>query len=101
MEIIAAILHFSNFAFSASAAILAVMLFRHYRHRGWLLLAISFLTPFWFLLLRIVQGRPLLTYRSSGPVVDGVAPIESSLGVSGILYDGCGSAAIIDSRCKT
>jgi hypothetical protein len=79
MEILAAILHFSNFAFSASAAILAVMLFRHYRHFGWLLLAVSFLTPFWFLLLRIVQGRPLLTYRSSGPVVDGVAQLNYHL----------------------
>jgi hypothetical protein len=75
MEILAAILFFANFAFSATAAILAVKLFRHYRHCGWLLLAVAFLSPFGFLLLRFFHGRPLLTYRSYGPVVDGVAQL--------------------------
>jgi len=79
MEILAAILHFSNFVFSATATILAVMLFRQARHCGWLLLAIAFLSPFGFLLLRIVHGRPLLTYRSYGPVVDGVAQLNYRL----------------------
>ncbi len=79
MELLAAILYFSNFAFSATAAILAVMLFRHYRHCGWLVLAVAFLSPFGFLLLRIVHGRPLLTYRSYGPVVDGMAQLKYHL----------------------
>ena len=79
MKILAAILHFSNFALSATAAIFAVMLFRHYRHCGWLVLAVSFLSPFGFLLLRIVHGRPLLTYRSYGPVVDGAVQLNYRL----------------------
>ena len=73
MEIVAAILYFSNFAFSAAAAILAVMLFRHYRHCGWLLLAVAFLSPFAFLILRLVHGRPLFTYISSGSDANGLA----------------------------
>ena len=76
MEILAAILYFSNFALSATATILAVMLFRHYRHCGWLLLAVAFLSPFAFLLLRLVRDQPLFTYRGSGPVVNGVAELR-------------------------
>ena len=79
MEILAAILHFSNFVLSATAAVLAVTLFRYYRHCGWLLLAVAFLSPFGFLLLRLLHGRPLLTYRSHGPVVDGVAQLTYRL----------------------
>jgi hypothetical protein len=75
MEIIAAISYFSNFAFSAAAAILAVMLFRHYRHCGWLLLAAAFLWPFYTLLLRLINGRPLLTYRSIGSDINGAAQV--------------------------
>ena len=83
MEILAAILFFSNFALSATAAILAVMLFRHYRYCGWLVLAVAFLSPFGFLLLRLLHGRPLLTYRSYGPVVDGVAQLTYRLEIPG------------------
>jgi hypothetical protein len=83
MEILAAILYFSQFAFSATAAVLAAMLFRHYRHVGWLLLAAAFLTPFVFLLLRFMNGRPLFTYYSIGPVVNGAAQITISYDIPG------------------
>jgi hypothetical protein len=73
MEIIAAILFFSRFVLAATAVSLCIMLFRHYRHIGWLVLGSSFLSPFLFLLLRLCQSRPLLTYRSSGPIVVGGA----------------------------
>ena len=73
MEILAAILYFSNLLLSATAAVLAVMLFRHYRHCGWLLLAAAFLSPFGFLLLRLVHGRPLFTYISTGSDANGLA----------------------------
>jgi hypothetical protein len=83
MEILAAILELSNFAFSATAAILAVLLFRHYRHCGWLVLAVAFLSPFGFMLLRLLHGRSLLTYRSYGPVVDGVAQLNYRMEIPG------------------
>ena len=83
MEILAAILYFSQFALSATAAVLAVMLFRHYRYCGWLLLAVAFLSPFGFLLLRFLHGRPLLTYRSYGPAVDGLAQLTYRLEIPG------------------
>jgi hypothetical protein len=74
MEAIAAVLFFANFALSAIAVSLSVMLFRQHRQIGWLLLAVDFLWPFFTLLLRLVHGMPLLTYRTGfGPVVNGVA----------------------------
>ena len=73
MEIIAAVLFFSNFALSVIAASLAVMLFRHHRQNGWLLLAVAFLCPFFTLLLRLVNGFALLNYRSVGSNAAGQA----------------------------
>jgi hypothetical protein len=83
MEILAAILYFSNFALSGTAAILAVMLFRHYRYCGWLVLATAFLSPFGILLLRLLHGRPLLAYRSFGPVADGAGQLTYHLEIPG------------------
>jgi hypothetical protein len=83
MEILAAIAYFSNFALSASAAVLAFMLFRRSRHCGWLPLGVAFLSPFGFLLLRLLHGRPLLTYRVYGPVVDGVAQLTYRVEIPG------------------
>jgi len=83
LAFLAASLFFSNFAFSATAATLAVMLFRQSRHCGWLLLAVAFLSPFGFLLLRMLHGRPLLTYRSYGPVVHGVGQLTYRLEIPG------------------
>jgi predicted membrane metal-binding protein len=73
MEILAAILYFSNFVLSLTVMVLAIMLFRHYRHCGWLLLAAAFLSPFWYFLLRLVHGRPLFSYISTGSDVNGLA----------------------------
>jgi hypothetical protein len=83
MEILAAILYFSNFAFSAAAAVLAVMLFRHYRHCGWLLLTVAFLSPFGFLLLRFLNGRPLFTYIGSGSDAYGFAHVTIRYDIPG------------------
>lgn len=83
MVTVAAILHFSNYAFSAVAAILAVKLFRHYRHCGWLLLAVAFLSPFGFLLLRFVHDRPLFPYRSFGPGVNGLPHVTIHYDIPG------------------
>lgn len=83
MEILAAILFFSNLALSATAAILAVVLFRHYRHCGWLLLAVAFLWPFGSMLLRLLHHMRLLTYRSYGPVVDGLPQLTYHLQIPG------------------
>jgi hypothetical protein len=73
METVAAILYFLHFVLAAIAVSLCIMLFRHYRHVGWLLLAAAFLSPFAFLLMRLVNGLPLLTYRSVGSSVNGVS----------------------------
>jgi hypothetical protein len=75
MENLAAISYFANFALSATATFLAFKLFRRYRHCGWLMLGVAFLSPFGFLLLRLLHGRPLLTFRSYGPAVNGVAQL--------------------------
>jgi len=83
METLAAILYFSNFVFSAAAAVLAVMLFPHYRHCGWLLLAVAFLSPFGFLLLRFMNGRPLFNYISSGSDVNGLAHVTIRYDIPG------------------
>ncbi len=59
------------------------MLFRHYRQIGWLLLAVAFLSPFAFLVLRLVHGLPLLTYRSQGPIVNGLAQVTIHYDIPG------------------
>jgi hypothetical protein len=72
VEIGAEILYFSQFALSAMAAALCVMLFRHGRQCGWLMLGVAFLSPFGFLLLRLVHGQTLFTYRSISPGANGM-----------------------------
>ena len=83
MEAIAAILYFSQFVLSAIAASLSIVLFRHYRNVGWLLLAVAFLSPFWFLLLRIVHGQPFFTYRTYGPAVNGIPTLTIRYDIPG------------------
>jgi hypothetical protein len=74
-EIIAAVLFYSNFVLAATAVSLSVVLFRHYRNCGWLIMACAFSSPFVFLLLRVAHDMPLLTYRSMGSDVNGVAQV--------------------------
>jgi hypothetical protein len=83
MEIIAAILYFSNFLLSAMAVSLAVMLFRHHRNFGWLVLAAAFSSPFAFLLMRLVSGHPLFTYRILGPAVSGAGQVTYRIEIPG------------------
>jgi hypothetical protein len=75
MEILAAILYFSNFALSAIAVCLAVVLFRRFRNCGWLFLAGAFTTPYIFLLLRFFSGHRLFTYKTVGAGVNGVTAV--------------------------
>jgi len=75
MEAIAATLYFSNYLLSAIAVSLAVTLFRRHRNCGWLILAGAFTSPFIFLLMRWFSGHPLFTYKSVGPVINGVTTV--------------------------
>ena len=75
LEIVAAILFFLNYALSATAVGLCVVLYRLQRQLGWLVLAVAFTWPFGTLLLRIVHGSRLLTYRSIGTDHYGVAQL--------------------------
>lgn len=76
MEILAAILYFSNFVLSATAVFLAVLLFRRFHNCGWLVLAGAFTTPFIFLLLRWFSGHPLFTFMTTGSGVNGVSSVK-------------------------
>ena len=75
LETVAAVLFFLDYALSATAVVLCVVLYRLYRQMGWLVLGVAFLWPFGVLLLRIVHGSPLLTYRSMGTDHYGVAEL--------------------------
>ncbi len=79
MEALAILLALSRYALAIAAVYLCILLYRHYRHIGWLVLGLSLLDPLVHLLLRLVQGRPLLVYRTSGPAVDGVATMSYRL----------------------
>jgi hypothetical protein len=83
MELIAAILYFSNYALSAIAVSLAVILFRRYRNCGWLILAGAFTSPFLFLLMRWFSGHRLFSYKTVGPVVDGAASVTYHYDIPG------------------
>lgn len=83
MEAVAAILFISQFVLSAIAASLAVVLFRHSRSVGWLLLAVAFLSPFAFLLLRLAHGLPLLTYHSYGRAANGALQVTVRYDIPG------------------
>ena len=73
MEAIAIMLALSRYVLAVAAVYLCVLLYRHYRHCGWLVLGASLLEPFVHLLIRLVQGRPLLVSGTTGQTVDGVA----------------------------
>lgn len=75
MEIIAAILYFSNFLLSAVSASFAALLFRRHRQVGWLLLGVSFLWPFFSLAIRALHGHRLFPYHSEGSDSNGVAHV--------------------------
>jgi hypothetical protein len=47
------------------------VLFRRSRQRGWLLVSVAFMQPFWTLLLRAIHGRQLFTYMTVGVAPDG------------------------------
>jgi hypothetical protein len=75
MEVVAAILFFSNYVLVAIAVGLCIGLFRLHRQWGWLVLGVAFLWPFGALLLRLAHGMPFLTYRTVGTNHYGVAQL--------------------------
>jgi hypothetical protein len=76
MEALAILLALSRYALAMASVYLCVLLFRHYRHIGWLILGLSLLDPFVHLLIRLTQGRPLLSYRTTGQTADGLMTIS-------------------------
>ncbi len=83
LGILAAFLFYLNYALSATAVGLCVVLYRLQRQIGWLVLGVACLWPFGAVLLRIVHGTRLLTYRSVGIGHDGVAQLTYSLQIPG------------------
>ena len=75
VELSAGVLFFLNYVLAAVAVVLCVVLFRHYRRMGWLVLGAAFLTPFFFASLRLAHGLPFLTYRSYGITPAGSAQV--------------------------
>jgi hypothetical protein len=62
METLAIIAAVSYYVFAFLAVALCVVLFRHYRQYGWLLVGVAFIQPIWLLAVRLIHGRPLLYY---------------------------------------
>jgi hypothetical protein len=71
METLAIIAAVSYYVFAFIAVALCVILFRHYRHHGWLLVGVAFIQPIWQLGLRLIHGRPLLYYITATTASDG------------------------------
>jgi hypothetical protein len=71
MQIIAIISLLSYYVSALLAVALCVMLFRQSRQRGWLLVSVAFMQPFWVLLSRAIHGRQLFTYMTVGVAPDG------------------------------
>jgi hypothetical protein len=78
-EILAACLYASSFIFAAAAIALCVFLFQHTRLFGWLLLAVLFIEPFYFAVIRLYHGGPLLHYRT---VKSGITSIHYDIPVA-------------------
>ena len=76
MEIIAIIFYLSYLVSAALAIYLCVILFRHYHQFGWLLVSVTFLQPFWLLLLRAINGHVALSYMTVGVAADGSQKIN-------------------------
>jgi hypothetical protein len=79
LEIFAAALFFSKFVLAAGAIGLCLVLFGRSRLVGWKLLALAYLEPFIMELGRLIQGKPLLSYRIIGPVVNGATSLNYRL----------------------
>ena len=71
MQTISIISQLSYYVASLVAVTLCVILFRQSRQRGWLLVSVAFIQPFWLLLTRIIYGRPLLYYITMTTASDG------------------------------
>jgi len=79
MEAIAITSHLLHYILASLAVTFCIMLFRHYRQVGWLLVCEVFLEPFAVLLMRAIRGRPLLPYRTMGAGPDGIMHVNYSM----------------------
>src|SRR5258706_11205799 len=71
METLAIIGAASYYVFAIIGVTLCVILFRHYRQSGWLLVSVAFGQPIWFLFWRAIHGPPLLYYITPNTAPDG------------------------------
>ena len=71
MQTIAIISLLSYYITALLAVVLCVMLFRQSHQRGWLLVSVAFIQPFWLLASRAIHGRQLFTYMTVGVAPDG------------------------------
>jgi hypothetical protein len=71
METIAIIFYLSYLVSAALAIYFCVILFRHYRQIGWLLVSVTFLQPFWLLFVRAIHGHVALSYMTVVVAPDG------------------------------
>ena len=71
METLAIIAAASYYVFAFIALALCVILFRHYRQYGWLLVSVAFIQPIWTLAMRLLCGQPLLYYITATTTPDG------------------------------
>jgi hypothetical protein len=71
MQTLAIIGAASYYVFAIIGVTLCVILFRHYRQLGWLLVSVAFGQPIYFLFWRIIRGRPLLYYITATTAPDG------------------------------
>jgi hypothetical protein len=76
MELIAIISNLLRYFLALAALVFCVMLFRHYRKIGWLLVGAVFLEPVVQLALRAAQGWPLLPYKRIVPSTDNLLHVE-------------------------
>lgn len=76
MEIIAITSNLLHYVLAVVGVVLCVVLFRHRRQCGWLLVGTVFLQPLVLLVMRACRGRPLLTYKTQALGSDGLLHIH-------------------------
>jgi lysylphosphatidylglycerol synthetase-like protein (DUF2156 family) len=70
---------------AAAAIVFCVLLFRQSRSLGWLLLAVTFIEPFYRVVFRMIRGLSPLWYQSTRRGADGVAILNIQFDIP-ILY---------------
>ena len=76
METLAIISQLSVYALALLAVALCVMLFRRSQQPAWLLVCVVFIQPICGLVMRAINGRPLLHFMSAQVTPDGLQRIR-------------------------